>query len=90
MEAAAKVLGHMGKRLRTHEIHLRRAENGYIAKHLLRDKEGNPPSDGQRAEREYTFDSLSNLAAHYAEHMPEKEGSDEDEGAGNAGPMPGA
>lgn len=78
----------MGKKLKTHEIHLRRTENGYVAKHLMRDEHGNPPDDGQRGEKEYSFDSLANLASHFAEHMPEKESQAEDAGEGGEGAEP--
>jgi hypothetical protein len=79
----------MGKKLKTHEIHLRRTENGYVAKHILRDHNGNPPDDGQRGEKEYNFDSLANLASHFAEHMPENAAPDEGEGEGEPQQMGG-
>ena len=88
MDAAARVLGHMGKKLKTHEIHVRRSENGYIAKHLMRDKDGNSPTDGQRGEKEFNIDNVAQLASHMAEHMPDKQEPDEDDQA-QAAPQPG-
>ena len=49
--AAMKALGGAGKPLHSHEVHLRRTDNGgYVATHHLRDKNGRPPQDGQRSE----------------------------------------
>lgn len=78
-EAAAKVLGAKGKKLRAHEIHVRRtAEKGkFIARHDLRDKDGNPPMDGQRGEAEYPLTSPQELIAHMQQHMG-AEGDDEE------------
>jgi hypothetical protein len=43
--------------------------NGYIARHELRDDEGNPPTDGQRSSKVYGLQSHEELAAHVAKHM---------------------
>jgi hypothetical protein len=71
MDAAAKILGAKGQKLHSHEIHIRRtAEKGkFIAKHDLRDKDGNPPQDGQRGEAEYALNSPQELLAHMQQHM---------------------
>lgn len=70
-DAAAKVLASKGQKLQAHEIHVRRtaAKGKYIAKHVLRDKNGNPPSDGQRGEKEYPLASKQELMAHMEQHM---------------------
>jgi len=71
---AAKILGEKGKKLRAHEIHVRRTKNkGYIARHELRDKDGNPPSDGQRGEAEYALPDKAAMLAHMGEHMSDEE-----------------
>lgn len=69
--SAAKILGARGAALKPHEIHVRRtAEKGkFIAKHLLRDKNGNRPTDGQRDEAEYALNSPQELLAHIQQHM---------------------
>ena len=69
---ATKILGSKGKKLYPHEVHIRRAEKGaFIARHLLRDKHGNPPADGQRSEMEYAIPDAAALASHVQEHMGE-------------------
>jgi hypothetical protein len=80
-DAAAKVLGAKGKKLRPHEIHIRRtAEKGkFIAKHVLRDKDGNPPMDGQRSEAEYSLSSPQELMAHMQGHMGQDQEPDADD-----------
>jgi len=77
-----KILGGKGKKLKAHEIHVRRtAEKGkFIAKHLLRDKEGNHPSDGQRGEAEYSLSSPEEMIAHLQQHL----GADDQEEAEEA------
>jgi hypothetical protein len=63
-------------------MHIRRTANGgYIARHDLRDKEGNPPNDGQRPDAEYGLSNPEELAAHVAEHMgaPSAGAGDEEE-----------
>jgi hypothetical protein len=82
-EAAAKVLGSKGKKLRAHEIHVRRtAEKGkFIARHELRDKDGKPPTDGQRSEAEYSLSSPQELMAHMQQHMGEQEPDQDDQEA---------
>jgi hypothetical protein len=68
-ESAAKVLSSKGKKLHTHEMHLRRTQNGYIAKHDLRDSKGQPPQDGQSGDAEYNVANPAELAAHVQQHM---------------------
>jgi hypothetical protein len=68
MDTAKAVLGAKGSKLHPEEIHLRRTKNGYIAKHLLRDKDGKSPSDGQRDTAEYNLADPKEIAAHMAEH----------------------
>ena len=84
-DAAAKILGSKGKKLHPHEIHIRRtAEKGkYIAKHVLRDHQGNPPMDGQRGEAEYPLSSPEEMIAHMQQHMATEPGQDDE-------PQPGA
>lgn len=69
MNGAAEVLGRKGAKLHTHGMHLRRTQNGYIARHELRDKNGNPPNDGQSPEAEYNIANPAELAAHVQQHM---------------------
>lgn len=86
MESAAKVLGHLGKKLRTHSIHVRRTENGMVARHELRDEDNNPPMDGQHGEKEYNISNLAQLASHFAEHMPDPDkGPDGEQGEAQPG-----
>lgn len=80
-DSAAKVLSSKGKKLHTHEMHVRRTKNGYIAKHDLRDSKGNPPSDGQSADAEYNVANPAELAAHVAQHMGPVEADDDAQGA---------
>jgi hypothetical protein len=69
-ESAAKVLSSKGKKLHAHGMHLRRSENGYIAKHELRDSKGQPPQDGQSAEKEYNVGpNPAELGKHVEQHM---------------------
>lgn len=79
--AASKILGAKGKKLHTHEIHVRRtAEKGkYIAKHDLRDSNGNSPQDGQKAEAEYPLSSPQELMAHMQQHMGQEPDQDDQE-----------
>jgi len=66
----SKILGSKGKKLSAHEIHVRRAQKGaFIAKHLLRDKDGNHPVDGQRGEAEYALSNADELMSHIKEHL---------------------
>jgi hypothetical protein len=71
IDAAAKILGSKGKTLHTHEIHIRRtaAKGKFIARHDLRDKNGNPPQDGQRDTAEYPLGSQQEMLAHIQQHM---------------------
>jgi hypothetical protein len=81
-DAARKTLGGKGKALHAHEINVRRtAEKGkYIARHLLRDKDGNTPTDGQHSEAEYALNNPQELLAHMQQHMgDEPEADDEPE-----------
>lgn len=78
--AAKQILGARGKKLHTHELHLRRTKNkGYIAKHDLADKEGNPPTDGQRSSAEYSLADKKAMLAHLAQHMGDEEPDDAQE-----------
>lgn len=80
-DSARKALGGKGKQLRAHEIHVRRtAEKGkYIARHMLRDKDGNPPTDGQHGEAEYALNSPQELMAHMEQHMGQGQEPDQDD-----------
>ena len=77
-----KILGGSGKKLQAHEVHIRRtAEKGkFIAKHILRDKHGNAPEDGQRAELEYPLSSPEEMLSHVQTHMGSLATDDEEEG----------
>lgn len=66
---AAQVLSAKGAKLHTHEMHIRRTKNGFVAKHDLRDSKGHPPQDGQDSQAEYNMANTKELAAHVAEHM---------------------
>jgi hypothetical protein len=67
---AAKILGGKGKKLHAHEMHIRHADNGgYIARHELRDKNGNPPADGQKSSIETQHPDMAALQAMIQEHM---------------------
>ena len=68
-ESASKVLSSKGKKLHTHGMHIRRTQNGYVAKHELRDGKGQPPQDGQSADAEYNVADPAELAAHVQQHM---------------------
>lgn len=79
-QAAKQILGGKGKKLHSHEVHLRRTANkGYIARHELRDKQGNPPMDGQRGEAEYSLPDKKAMLAHMDEHMGDMEPDEEQE-----------
>jgi hypothetical protein len=77
--SAAKVLGSKGKKLHAHGMHIRRTENGYVAKHELRDAKGHPPTDGQSSEAEYNIANPAELAAHVQQHMGPVEPDDAQE-----------
>jgi hypothetical protein len=78
--AAAKILGGKGKKLKAHEIHLRRTANkGYIAKHIMRDRDGNPPMDGQRGELEYALADHDAMLKHVDEHYNDTADASEDD-----------
>lgn len=68
-DSAARALASKGSKLHTHELHIRRTKNGYIAKHHLADDDGNPPTDGQSASAEYNIANPSELSQHVQEHM---------------------
>lgn len=79
-EQAKRILGHRGRKLHTHELHIRRTANkGYIARHDLRDSKGQPPDDGQRGEAEYAIPDQERLLAHVARHMGPPEPPEPDE-----------
>jgi hypothetical protein len=48
---------------------------GFIARHELRDKDGNPPTDGQRSSRVYHMNNADELREHVGKHFapPEPE-----------------
>lgn len=75
MEANAevrKMLGGRGAKLHTHEMHIHGTDNGkYVVKHDLRDKNGNPPTDGQRASAEHSLNTPEELAAHVQQMAPQ-------------------
>jgi hypothetical protein len=76
MEAAKRALSSRGKRLHTHEMHVRRTNNGgFIARHDLRDRNGQPPNDGQSDSAEYGLADQAALAEHIGQHFgpPEAE-----------------
>ena len=79
--SAAKILGAKGANLKPHEIHVRRtAEKGkFIARHILRDKNGLPPTDGQRSEAEYALNSPQDLMAHMQQHLGQEPGQQDDD-----------
>lgn len=83
-----KILGGRGRKLHTHEMHIRRTANkGYIARHELRDSKGQPPADGQRGEMEYALPDHEALLAHVGRHMaPPEPAEPGDEGPEEAGP----
>jgi hypothetical protein len=73
MEGVEKVLGSLGKKLKSHELHVRRSHNGgLIVRHDMRDEDGNLPTDGQKPDREYTIKNLAELASHFGTHMPDE------------------
>lgn len=81
---ARKILSSKGAKLKAHEIHLRRTANkGYVAKHLMRDQDGNPPTDGQSPEQEYHANNLAELQAHLGQHFgpPEEDDGDQSQQA---------
>jgi hypothetical protein len=79
-QSAQKILGGSGKKLHTHEVHLRRTKNkGYIARHELRDSKGNPPTDGQRHEAEYALPDKAAMLAHMEQHMGDQQEPDQDD-----------
>ena len=80
-EKIRDILGGHGAELRPHEVHIRHtAEKGkYIAKHILRDKQGNSPSDGQRGEAEFALGSPEEMLAHLHQHMVAEPDQDDEE-----------
>jgi hypothetical protein len=75
---AAQVLAAKGAKLRTHSMSIDRTDNeGFIARHELRDKDGNPPTDGQRSTKVYGIKDHADLAAHIAKHLGPPEPEDE-------------
>jgi hypothetical protein len=69
-DSVHKALGGKGKKLHSHEMHIRHADNGgYIARHELRDKHGNPPTDGQKSSLEMQHPDMAALQAAVAQHM---------------------
>lgn len=75
-----KTLGGKGRKMHTHEIHLKRLEDGKVlARHTLADRQGNPPQDGQRSEKEFALNSPEELAAHIQQHMGPMEPDEDDQ-----------
>lgn len=74
-----RILGGRGKKMHVHDMHLRRTQNGYIAKHNLTDQHGNPPQDGQRSEEEYNLSNPEELASHVQKHMGAQPDDEEEE-----------
>jgi hypothetical protein len=69
-EKVKRILGGKGKPLHSHEVHIRRTDNkGFVARHDLRDKHGNPPTDGQRDSAEYSLANPQELLDHLQQHM---------------------
>lgn len=74
-----RILGGRGKKLHSHEVHLRRTDNGaYVARHDLRDNRGNPPMDGQRGEAEYALADKAAMLEHMSQHMGDTEPDDDE------------
>lgn len=88
------MLGAKGKKLRTHTMNIARTDNkGYIATHELRDRDGNPPMDGQRSQKVYGIKDHEELGAHVMKHMgppapPAPPDEDEEEEEPGAPPVP--
>lgn len=62
-------------------MNIDRTDNdGYIVSHELRDKNGNPPTDGQRSSKRYHMNSAEELREHVGKHMappsPEEEAAE--------------
>lgn len=73
-------LGGKGKKLRTHRMTLERLEKGKVlATHQLADKNGNPPTDGQRSQMQYALNP-DELASHVEQHMGAEPGQEDEEG----------
>ena len=69
-----RILGGRGRKLHTEHIHVRRTANkGYIARHELADSAGNPPTDGQRSQMEYSLPDKAAMLAHMDQHMGDVE-----------------
>ena len=69
-----RALGGRGKKLHTHEIHIRRTANkGYIARHEMRDRNGQPPTDGQSSELEYSLPDKAAMLAHVEQSMGDQQ-----------------
>jgi hypothetical protein len=77
--ALKQILGGKGKQLHTHEMHIRRTENGYVAKHTLGDKHGHQSADGQSNSREYNMATPEELATHVQGAMQPIPQDNEDE-----------
>jgi hypothetical protein len=89
--SAAKVLSSKGQKLHTDGMDIRRSANkGYITKHNLTDKNGNPPSDGQKPTKEYTHANMKELLAHVEQHMAQPQDQDTDDEQPQQPQQPGA
>ena len=99
--SVSKIAGRRGQaKLRTHEKFTfgERRIRATLPSTNLRDKNGNPPADGQRGEAEYALPDKAAMMAHLEQHMgdepqPQQGGDDEQDGAQpqpqpQAGPQP--
>jgi hypothetical protein len=86
-DSVKQILSNKGKKLKAHEIHVRRTTNkGYVIKHQMRDSSGQPPMDGQAPEQEYHANNLAELQAHMGQHFgPQEPDDDEAEPATQSG-----
>jgi hypothetical protein len=72
MDSAKDVLASKGEKLHVHETNVRRIRDGkFLVTHHMRDKHGNPPSDGQSEKREHSMDNIKDLLAHIQANQPQ-------------------
>jgi hypothetical protein len=91
MADAKSVLGSKGAKLHPVEMHLRHTDNkGYISKTDLRDKNGHPPTDGQKDHAEHAHSNIKELLAHVEQTMSQQPPTGDDEQQEAAAPQPGA
>jgi hypothetical protein len=69
--AAKSALGSKGAKLHTAEMRIKRTASPgkYIIEHHMADKNGNPPTDGQKSVVEHVASSPAELQKHVAVHM---------------------